>query len=111
MENREAPERRRARNIHFDDDAIAEDVCNAIFNADVDAAEVEVAVEEGVVTLRGEVSDATSRHHLEQLLFDVPGVRGVACELRVVPHPASYSDPPLTEPEETSTSRLLRGAT
>ena len=93
--DRESPERLRAqhRGPAPSDEGIAEDVCNAIFAADVDAACVDVEVEDGVVTLRGEVSDQTSSHHIQQLLFDVPGVRTIVNELQVVPHPASTSDP------------------
>lgn len=117
--DREATDRLRARNrdVVASDEAVAEDVCNAIFAADVDAACVDVEVDDGVVTLRGEVSDQTSAHHIQQLLFDVPGVRTIVNELAIVPHPASTSDPlqpaspsPSSE-EDPHTSRLLRGAT
>lgn len=124
--DRESSDRLRARNRDVagaaSDEGVAEDVCNAIFAADVDAAFIDVEVEDGVVTLRGEVSDQTSAHHIQQLLFDVPGVRTINNELQVVPQPLSTSDPvqptapssaasSTSSEDEPHTSRLLRGAT
>jgi hypothetical protein len=93
-----------------DDSAVTEDVCNAVLGAappggGVDAADVEVSVADGVVVLTGVVSDATSRHHLEQVIFDVPGVRGIESRLEVRPRPKSTA----TSSDSLPVSRPLTG--
>ncbi len=97
-DDRETPARLRKRNVEAaglsaadvlpSDLSVSEDVCNAILGADIDAPDVELVVDRGVVTLTGVVTDATTRHHLEQLCFDVAGVQAIDSQIRVEPAPA-----------------------
>jgi osmotically-inducible protein OsmY len=54
-------------------------------NADIDASEIEVDVQDSVATLRGTVDAAWKLQRAEEIASDVPGVVAVANELSVVP--------------------------
>jgi len=49
----------------------------------IDASDVEVRVESGVVTLGGSVSDRRVKHRIEDLVADVMGVKDVTNQIRV----------------------------
>ena len=66
------------------DDRIREDVSDAIaFRSGIDAGDVEVKVEGGVVTLEGTVRERRDKRLLETLAEEVDGVEEVRCELRL----------------------------
>lgn len=119
-EDREAPARLRKRNIEAagltaadvlpSDLSVSEDVCNAILGADIDAPDVEVVVDRGVVTLTGVVTDATTRHHLEQLCFDVAGVQAIDSQIRVEPAPGAVASSPSSLPNSHPLHRSTGGS-
>lgn len=60
------------------DERIKEDVCEALTrHGRIDATDLEVTVEEGVVTLRGAVDGRHTKRLVEDVVDDVPGVRDV----------------------------------
>jgi hypothetical protein len=66
------------------DARILEDVCEALmFDADIDAADVEVRVEDGEVSLEGTVGDRRQKRRAEDVCDAVPGVKDVSNKLRV----------------------------
>jgi len=68
------------------DARIFEDVCDRLTDdRHVDATDVEVAVSEGEVTLKGSVGDRGMRRRAEAIAEEVRGVRHVRNELRVRP--------------------------
>lgn len=119
-EGREDPARLRKRNIENaglhasdvlpSDLSVSEDVCNAILGADIDAPEVEVIVDRGVVTLTGTVTDATTRHHLEQLCFDVAGVQAIDSQIQVVPAPGIVASSSTELPTSHPLARSFGGS-
>jgi uncharacterized protein (DUF2267 family) len=73
------------------DARIAEDLCERLLHdPDIDASEVEVAVEAGAVTLTGVVDDPHIKRMVESLAAAVPGVREVVDRLRVHPERSAY---------------------
>lgn len=67
------------------DARIREEVCERLMEDRLlDARGVDVAVDDGVVTLTGEVPGASDRPHAEMLARQAPGVREVRNELRYV---------------------------
>ena len=69
------------------DARVREDVCDRLErDGEVDASEIEVAVEEGVVTLDGEVPERSMKRRAETCVEDAPGVRDVQNRLRVAGH-------------------------
>ena len=57
------------------DDVLYEDVCEALYHSpDVDASEIEVAVENGTVSLSGQVDSRLSKKMAEEVIEEVPGV-------------------------------------
>jgi hyperosmotically inducible periplasmic protein len=72
------------KNYRRSDEAIREDVCERLtMDHDIDATEVEVTVEEAVVTLSGSVSDRQAKRLAEDIAELVRGVRDVQNQLRV----------------------------
>lgn len=65
------------------DDRIREDVCDGIIASGIDASDVEVTVEGGLVTLTGSVGDRSEKHRMEDIADSVGGVGGVRSEIRV----------------------------
>jgi hypothetical protein len=65
------------------DDRIRDDVCERIARSGVNAEEVEVRVENGEVTLTGEVEHRDDKRILEDIAEDVFGVVGVQNSIRV----------------------------
>jgi osmotically-inducible protein OsmY len=68
------------------DSEVRHDVQNALArNKDVDASAIAVAVEDGVVTLRGDVRTLYEKHDAERVALRVEGVNAVANDLTVLP--------------------------
>jgi osmotically-inducible protein OsmY len=65
------------------DDRVREEVCERIARSDVNAENVEVQVENGEVTLSGEVENRRDKRRLEDLIEDVFGVDEVRNHLRL----------------------------
>ncbi len=72
------------RNYQRSDERIMDEIHQIItFHPEIDATEIEVIVDKGVVTLRGKVDDRASKRLTEDVCEDVYGVREVHNELRV----------------------------
>ena len=72
------------KNYRRSDERITEEVCEHLTrNPDVDASEITVHVENGVVTLSGTVEDRHARRAAEDAVCDLWGVSDVRNELRV----------------------------
>lgn len=87
---RETPWRRQSfrgrgpKNYQRSDDRIMEDVCERLtMDDDVDASEIEVRVEGGVVTLTGTVRERNAKRRAEDIVESVGGVREVQNQLRL----------------------------
>ena len=66
------------------DARILEDVCDELTAApDVDATEIDVAVTDGIVSLRGTVESRQSKRRADDIAAYVPGVRDVENHLRI----------------------------
>lgn len=77
------------------DERTREDVCDAIaFQGHIDASEVEVKVENGLVTLRGTVALREHKRALERLVERCRGVQEVHNELHLARAPATSSTRP-----------------
>lgn len=86
-----APPPRRAgpRGYVRSDERIREQICERLADrADIDAADVSVAVNDGRVTLEGSVPHRQMKHRIDALCDDSPGVRGVDNRIRVARPPA-----------------------
>lgn len=60
------------------DDAIYDDVCSTLsLSGDVDASDIEVEVKEGVIFLRGSVSDRNTKKMAEFEIENISGVKDV----------------------------------
>ena len=67
------------------DQRVFEDVCEALTQQDaVDASEINVTVEKGVVTLDGSVASAQMKELAEEAIMDLPGVKSVRNTLRAM---------------------------
>lgn len=67
------------------DDRIYEEVCDTLMrSADVDATNIGVKVESGIVTLSGKVSSRNMKKIAERIIDDLPGVQDVRNELNVM---------------------------
>jgi osmotically-inducible protein OsmY len=84
------------------DERTREDVCDAIaFQGHIDASDVEVKVESGVVTLSGTVALREHKRALERLVERCRGVHEVRNELRLVreaPPPTTTSGSSMGNP-------------
>lgn len=66
------------------DERISDEIHQLLtFHPEIDASDIEVLVEKGVVTLRGKIDHRTTKRLTEDLCEDVYGVREVHNELRV----------------------------
>lgn len=66
------------------DERLTEDVCERLMEDDrIDASDVSVRVEKGVVRLEGSVESRAVKHRVEDLVDSVLGVRDVANQLKV----------------------------
>jgi hypothetical protein len=66
---------------------VREDLCDMLErDGEVDATDIEVEVHEGVVTLRGTVSDRHQKRRAEHLIDTIPQIRDVHNELRLRRH-------------------------
>jgi hypothetical protein len=66
------------------DDRVKEEVCDLLERqGDIDASEIEVAIKEGIVTLRGTVPDRSTKRKAEESVSRMYGVTDVMNELRV----------------------------
>ena len=67
------------------DQRVFEDVCEALMQQDaIDASEITVAVDQGVVTLDGSVVTAHMKELAEEAIMDLPGVKSVRNMLRAM---------------------------
>jgi osmotically-inducible protein OsmY len=72
------------KNYQRSDERIREEVCERLtMDHDVDASEVEVAVQDAVVTLNGTVNERHAKRIAEDICESVRGVRDVQNNLRV----------------------------
>ncbi|MFY0534191.1 BON domain-containing protein [Nannocystis pusilla] len=63
---------------------MTEEICEALTrNPSVDASEIEVKVQQGIVTLSGTVDDREIKRLVEDLSEDISGVREVQNQIRV----------------------------
>jgi osmotically-inducible protein OsmY len=73
------------KNYQRSDDRIREDVCERLtMDHDVDATEIEVQVQDGVVTLNGTVHERHAKRIAEDICESVRGVKDVQNHLRVM---------------------------
>jgi osmotically-inducible protein OsmY len=83
-------------NYRRPDQRVLEDVCDALLEDPyVDASEIEVRVEGGVVTLAGEIGDRAQKWRAEDLCAEVRGVCDVEVRLRVRPGGRTRRDGPV----------------
>lgn len=75
-----------------DSDEVVRRAVTAALHADrdLDAVDIEVAVDHGVVALRGEVGSAAERLAARSLALGVPGVVRLVDELQVAPLPGAW---------------------
>jgi osmotically-inducible protein OsmY len=79
-------------NRHAAGDDIRAAVENALrANPDVDAVEIDIAVEAGCVHLAGKVGSYAERTEAEQIASEIPGVTAVDNGIRVRPHGANWA--------------------
>ena len=94
-----------------DDRRLYEAVCERLLRDGlIDARGIEVAVEDGVVTLSGEARGAADPALAERLVRATPGVKDVGVELRInrdLPDPAAQEPP--AEEDDGRTDRSPRG--
>lgn len=68
----------------YPDQVVADEVCDALAHEpEVDMNEIEVVVKNGHVTLRGRASDHWMKQQAEDVIYFLPGVRGVTNEIQV----------------------------
>jgi osmotically-inducible protein OsmY len=67
----------------YDDERIRENLNNRLADdTDLDASDIEIGVNNGVVTLRGSVDSLWDKRRAEDIVKSAPGVRGVNNKLR-----------------------------
>jgi hypothetical protein len=68
----------------YPDKVVADEVCDALAHEpEVDMNDIEVRVRDGHVTLGGIASDHWMRQQAEDVIYFLPGVKGVTNEIRV----------------------------
>jgi hypothetical protein len=78
-------QRRGPKGWKISDDKIKEDICEAIYIAgDIDASEIEINVQNGMVTLAGSAPDRWTKHVVEDLAEHTFGVEDVKNDISVV---------------------------
>jgi hypothetical protein len=76
--------RRGPKNYRRSDERIREDVCECLWrDPDIDAGDVSVEVEAGVVRLEGTVPVRRMKHRIEDVAADCPGVNDVENRIRI----------------------------
>jgi osmotically-inducible protein OsmY len=66
------------------DDRIYEEVCHALmYDPTVDASEIGVKVQDGIVTLEGHAHDRTEKRIAEMITVEIPGVLDVRNDIRI----------------------------
>lgn len=66
------------------DEKIKDDVCEALYrNQRVDATDIEVLVNQGVVTLRGNIETRDGKRHAEACVEHITGVEDIQNEITV----------------------------
>jgi osmotically-inducible protein OsmY len=76
------------------DQQLYEEVCERLLRDRlIDARVIEVEVEDGVVSLRGEARAAADPHLIERLVRETPGVKAIGLDLRIR-HGARPVEPP-----------------
>ncbi len=66
------------------DDRIYEEVCEALMDdPSVDASDIGVKVQDGIVTLEGLANDRTEKRIAEMITVEVPGVLDVRNDIRI----------------------------
>ncbi|MBO0856849.1 MAG: BON domain-containing protein [Chloracidobacterium sp.] len=89
------------------DERICEDINDRLTDdAHVDATDIEVTVNNCMVTLTGRVGSREEKHRAEDIAESMKGVKDVNNQLRV-----SRSVPNMTEPETAETLRVRRAGT
>jgi len=74
------------------DQQIVEEACQRLErDGEVDASEIEVTVEDGIIRLRGSVPDRQTKRRAEQCVESIYGARDVMNELRVTPQGSEQS--------------------
>ncbi len=69
---------------HRSDERIYEEVCQAILNdPTLDATDIHVKVEEGIVILEGKARDRMDKRVAEAIAEEIPGVLDVRNEIRL----------------------------
>lgn len=73
------------KNFQKSDESLREDVCETLLrDTVVDASDIEVKVVDGVVNLSGTVSNRHEKHHAEEIIARLAGVREIQNQLRVL---------------------------
>jgi len=99
------------RNFHRDDDKIYDRVGEALSDAGLDVADVEIAVQQGVVKLSGTVAERRERLAAEDIASQVLGVQDVENNIQVRLVPAQSAVPDRTSVARTiDRARQRRGA-
>lgn len=66
------------------DDSIYEDVCETLYRSvDIDASDIDVMVNEGIVSLKGTVGSRKEKRLAEGLLDEISGVQDIINELQI----------------------------
>lgn len=73
----------RPRGYERSDERLRELICERLTEADIDASDIEVKVEQGIVTLEGSVHARWMKHQAEDITDDVGGVKDIHNQLRV----------------------------
>lgn len=89
----------RPRGYERSDERLRELICERLTDADIDASDIEVKVEQGNVTLEGSVRARWMKHQAEDLIDDLGGVKDIRNQLRVQGRGAAT----VTAPEASTT--------
>jgi hypothetical protein len=78
------------RSYQRSDDRIMDEICERLtWDPDVDATDIQVRVEGGLVTLSGTIDERSAKRRAEDLACDIRGVKDVNNELRIQPRAES----------------------
>lgn len=71
--------------IHLSDERLYDDVCELLMaDPDIDADEIEVQVQDALVTLSGTVETKKLKRYAEEVVADIPGVEDVQNNLKLI---------------------------
>lgn len=102
-------EGRGPRSYRRSDVRLMDDVCQALADHPaIDASQMEVYVEQGVVSLRGRIDDRRTRRLCEDVAAGIPGVHDVHNELRVSNLDGSRGTADATTGSRPGTSGIVR---